>query len=59
MDAHPFLQFAFGEVSNLGSFDIAESRVDMKFTADATGDDEDEDNGDNKYYDEDEVEGNS
>ena len=53
MDAHPFLQFAFGEVSNLGSFDIAESRVDMKFTADATGDDEDEDNGDNKYYDED------
>ena len=31
----------------------------MKFTADATGDDEDEDNGDNKYYDEDEVEGNS
>lgn len=37
MDAHPFLQFAFGEVSNLGSFDIAESQVDMEFTADAGG----------------------
>ena len=33
MDAHPFLQFAFGEVNNLGSFDIAESGVDMEFTA--------------------------
>ena len=52
MDAHPFLQFAFGEVNNLGSFDIAESRVDMEFTANAEGDDYDEDNGDGKYYDE-------
>lgn len=52
MDAHPFLQFAFGEVSNLGSFDIAECGVDMEFTADEGGndDDDDEDNGDGRYY---------
>ena len=51
MDAHPFLQFAFGEVSNLGSFDIAESVVDMQFTAEA-GEGDDEDNGSNIYYEE-------
>ncbi len=33
MDTHPFLNFAFGEVSNLGSFDIAESLVDMVFSS--------------------------
>ena len=32
MDAHPFLNFSFGEVNHLGSFDIAESLVDMQFS---------------------------
>lgn len=32
MDAHPFLNFSFGEVNHLGSFDIAESLVDMEFS---------------------------
>lgn len=35
LDAHPFLQFSFGEVRNLGAFDIAESLVDMKFSNNA------------------------
>lgn len=41
LDAHPFLQFNFGYVRNLGSFDIAESLVDMKWTNNGA-DDEDE-----------------
>lgn len=32
MDAHPFLQFSFSELRNLGSFDLAESMVDMEFS---------------------------
>ena len=40
MDAHPFTQFAFGELNSLGSFDIVESGIDMKFTADTPPEDE-------------------
>lgn len=42
MDAHPFLQFNFGYVRNLGSFDIAESLVDMRWTNTFLPDDDDE-----------------
>ena len=44
MDAHPFLNFSFGQVNHLGSFDIAESLVDMEFSNEAIkGDDDDDD----------------
>ncbi len=42
LDAHPFLQFNFGYVRNLGSFDIAESLVDMKWTNNGAADDDEE-----------------
>lgn len=44
MDAHPFLNFSFGELHHLGSFDIAESLVDMEFSNQAIRQDEDETN---------------
>lgn len=43
MDAHPFLNFSFGEVNHLGSFDIAESLVDMEFSNEAIKGDDDDD----------------
>lgn len=43
MDAHPFLNFSFGEVNHLGSFDIAESLVDMEFSNEAIKGDDDSD----------------
>lgn len=43
MDAHPFLNFSFGEVNHLGSFDIAESLVDMEFSNVPIKADEDDD----------------
>jgi hypothetical protein len=52
IDAHPFLQFSFGEVRSLGSFDIAESLVDMKFSNDSIHDDDDEGNVENEDEDE-------
>lgn len=43
MDAHPFINFSFGELNHLGSFDIAESLVDMEFSNEAIRDDDEDD----------------